>query len=58
MPQRALTEVMQEVASLYEKKSGDKLVFNFNATSVLARQIQEGAPVDLFFSADEAKWIR
>jgi molybdate transport system substrate-binding protein len=51
----SLTDVMQEVASLYEKKSGDKLVFNFNASSVLARQIQEGAPADLFFSADEAK---
>src|SRR6266478_9796389 len=50
----SLTDVMQEIASLYEKQSGDKLVFNFNASSVLARQIQQGAPVDLFFSADEA----
>jgi molybdate transport system substrate-binding protein len=51
----SLTDVMQEIASLYEKQSGDKLVFNFNASSVLVRQIQEGAPADLFFSADEAK---
>jgi molybdate transport system substrate-binding protein len=50
----SLTDVMQEIASLYEKQSGDKLVFNFNASSVLARQIQQGAPADLFFSADEA----
>jgi molybdate transport system substrate-binding protein len=50
-----LSQHLQELASLYEKQNGDKLLFNFNASSVLARQIQEGAPADLFFSADEAK---
>jgi molybdate transport system substrate-binding protein len=38
-------------------KSSDGTV-NFNASSVLARQIQEGAPADLFFSANEAKMDR
>lgn len=51
----SLTDVLQELASLYGKQADDKLLFNFNASSVLARQIQEGAPADLFFSADEAK---
>src|SRR5207249_6537826 len=51
----SLSDVLQELASLYEKQSNDKLFFNFNASSVLARQILEGAPADLFFSADEAK---
>ena len=51
----SLTDVLRELAPSYEKSSGDKLVFNFGASSALARQIQEGAPADVFFSADEAK---
>jgi molybdate transport system substrate-binding protein len=51
----SLTEAMQEIGAAYEKESGDKLQFNFGASSMLARQIEEGAPADLFFSADEAK---
>lgn len=51
----SLTDALQEIATPYEKESGDKLLFNFGASSALARQIQEGAPADLFFSADEAK---
>ena len=46
---------MNEIGRAYEKESGDKLRFNFGASSMLARQIEEGAPADLFFSADEAK---
>jgi molybdate transport system substrate-binding protein len=46
---------MKEVAGAYEKGTGDKVVFNFGASSMLARQIEEGAPADIFFSADEAK---
>ena len=51
----SLSDVMQQIATNYEKISGDKLVFNFGASSFLARQIVEGAPADIFFSADEAK---
>ena len=51
----SLTDALQEIAAAYEKITGDKVVFNFAASSALARQIQEGAPADLFFSADEAK---
>jgi molybdate transport system substrate-binding protein len=40
---------------VHEKQSGDKIAFNFGASSTLARQIEEGAPADIFFSADEAK---
>src|SRR5262249_34461530 len=42
-------------AADFEKQTGDKVVFNFAASSFLARQIEEGAPADIFFSADEAK---
>ncbi len=51
----SLTDSLEEIAGFYEKNSGDKIIFNFGASSTLARQIQEGAPADIFFSADEAK---
>src|SRR5690349_12360805 len=51
----SLTDVLKDIGAAYEKQSGDKLVFNFGASSLLARQIEEGAPADVFFSADEAK---
>jgi molybdate transport system substrate-binding protein len=51
----SLTDALNQLAGPYPKQSGDKLVFNFGASSLLARQIQEGAPADVFFSADEAK---
>ncbi len=51
----SLTDALQEIAPPYEKQSGDSLIFNFGSSSMLARQIQEGAPGDLFFSADELK---
>ena len=51
----SLTDSLKEIASTYAKQSGDRILFNFSASSMLARQIEEGAPADLFFSADEAK---
>jgi molybdate transport system substrate-binding protein len=51
----SLSDVMKEIGAAYERESGDKLLFNFGASSTLARQIEAGAPADLFFSADEAK---
>jgi molybdate transport system substrate-binding protein len=51
----SLSDALREIAVGYEAKSGDKLRFNFGASSLLARQIREGAPADVFFSADEPK---
>jgi len=51
----SLSDSLRQIAPAYERQTGDKLVFNFNASSLLARQIQEGAPADVFFSADDAK---
>jgi|SRR5262245_32023272 len=51
----SLTDVLKGIAVNYEKQSSDKIVFNFAASSLLARQITERAPADIFFSADEAK---
>ena len=51
----SLTNALKDIAMTYEASSGDKLVFNFAASSLLARQIKEGAPADVFISADEEK---
>jgi molybdate transport system substrate-binding protein len=51
----SLTDALNEIAPLYEKTSQDKLSFNFAGSNELARQIDAGAPADIFFSADEAK---
>jgi molybdate transport system substrate-binding protein len=48
----SLSDALEEIARGYR---GDRLVFNFGASSVLARQIEHGAPADVFLSADEAK---
>ena len=51
----SLTDALKEIAVAYETQSGDKLQFNFGASSLLARQIELGAPGDFFFSADKPK---
>jgi molybdate transport system substrate-binding protein len=54
----SLTDSLQEIARNYEAQTSDKIVFNLAASSTLARQIQEGAPADIFFSADEEQMNR
>ena len=51
----SLSDSLKEIGAIYERKSADKIIFNFGGSSLLARQIEEGAPADIFFSADEAK---
>lgn len=50
----SLSETMAEISELHQKTHGEKLVLNFGGSNTLARQIKEGAPCDVFFSADEA----
>jgi molybdate transport system substrate-binding protein len=47
--------VLQELASVYEKRTGEHVAINAGASNTLARQIVAGARVDLFISADEAQ---
>lgn len=54
----SLTDSLRHVAGDYGKTNSDRIVFNFSASSTLARQIEEGAPADIFFSADEAQMQR
>jgi molybdate transport system substrate-binding protein len=51
----SLSDALREISALYLKEGGDRIVLNLGASSMLARQIQEGAPADLFLSADEEK---
>ncbi|HEX7233559.1 MAG TPA: molybdate ABC transporter substrate-binding protein [Candidatus Binatia bacterium] len=48
----SLTDVLKEIGSGYQARSKHTLTFNFGPSSGLARQIEEGAPADIFFSAD------
>jgi molybdate transport system substrate-binding protein len=51
----SLSDALKEAAAIYGPASGDRLVFNLAGSNALARQITEGAPADVFFSADEAR---
>lgn len=48
----SLTDVLKEISTAYQSKSKHTVKFNFGPSSGLARQIDEGAPADIFFSAD------
>jgi molybdate transport system substrate-binding protein len=48
----SLTDVLKEISAAYQAKSKHTIKFNFGPSSGLARQIDEGAPADIFFSAD------
>lgn len=54
----SLTDALKEIGSAYEAQSGDRILFNFAASSTLVRQIEEGAPADVFFSADNPQMER
>lgn len=54
----SLTDAMKDLGARFEKQTGTKVTFNFGASSLLARQIEEGAPADVFISADEAQMNR
>lgn len=52
----SLTEALQEVARQWTAAGHPSVVFAFDASSRLAKQIEAGAPADVFVSADEA-WM-
>jgi len=51
----SLTDALKEIDAAFEKETGHKVLLNLGASSLLARQIEAGAPADVFFPADEAK---
>jgi molybdate transport system substrate-binding protein len=52
----SLREALDEVATAFERQQGGRVVRSYAASSALARQIEAGAPADVFLSAD-LEWM-
>ncbi|HEX4241258.1 MAG TPA: molybdate ABC transporter substrate-binding protein, partial [Steroidobacteraceae bacterium] len=52
----SLTNALQDLGDGFEKDTNIRIKFSFAASSALARQIESGAPADIFFSADQ-EWM-
>src|ERR1017187_7193289 len=51
----SLTDSLPQIATAYEKQSGDKIFCSLGASGRGAGETEPGPPADIFFSADEAK---
>lgn len=49
----SLTDVLQEIGTLYGQATGTEVKLSFAASSALARQIESGARAQVYFSADQ-----
>lgn len=53
----SLSDVLNELKILYEKNNDHiEITYNFGGSGTLSQQIQQGAPVDIFVSANE-EWM-
>ena len=52
----SLKDALDECARAYQITAGDRVVLSYAASSALAKQIEAGAPADLFISAD-VEWM-
>jgi molybdate transport system substrate-binding protein len=52
----SLTDAMKEISTQWAAAGHQPLVLSFGSSSTLARQIEQGAPANVFASADE-KWM-
>lgn len=51
----SLTDVLKDIGKNYQSRSKHKILLTLGPSNFLARQIDEGAPADMFFSADLAQ---
>jgi len=52
----SLKNALDEVAEAYKAETGKTVAISYAGSNALAKQIEEGAPADIFFSADLA-WM-
>ncbi len=52
----SLTNALNEVGGQFTAKTGNKMVASYAASSTLAKQIEQGAPANVFISAD-LQWM-
>src|SRR6516165_2990879 len=52
----SLKNALDDVGTAFTKQSGIKVVVSYGASSALAKQIEQGAPADVFASAD-LQWM-
>ncbi len=52
----SLTDVMQQIGDAWTGQGGSAVRFSFAGSAILARQIEAGAPADVFVSADQ-QWM-
>ena len=52
----SLTDVLQDLSPKFEAQAGFELKFAFGGSSTLAKQIENGAPADIYFSASP-EWM-
>ncbi|MCJ8237658.1 molybdate ABC transporter substrate-binding protein [Peteryoungia algae] len=52
----SLKESLEEISEAWRSDTGEDIRFSFAASSALARQIEQGAPADIFLSAD-LRWM-
>ncbi|WP_409306280.1 molybdate ABC transporter substrate-binding protein [Pectobacterium sp. B1J-3] len=52
----SLTNALQEIGAQYQKEKQVTIVASYASSSTLARQIEQGAPADMFISADQ-QWM-
>jgi molybdate transport system substrate-binding protein len=48
----SLKNALDDADALYQRETGRKVVVSYGASSTLAKQIENGAPADIFISAD------
>src|SRR5262245_16421679 len=48
----SLKNALDEVTAQWQRETGKKVVISYAASNALMRQIEQGAPADLFISAD------
>ncbi|MBN9673052.1 molybdate ABC transporter substrate-binding protein [Roseibium aggregatum] len=52
----SMRDAMERIGTSFEKETGTPVVFSFAGTGTIARQVEAGAPADVFVSADTA-WM-